>query len=131
MAQIYLDVDFRVVELVGEPILHDLDVIASWFLTVPAAFLVLDVPWRSSLILGRVVTDLIGDIRPETLRSLQFLLQVYHLPLKLALLRAGRRSVTLVQPLLEDKLRGTSESHPLAESGLAAVLEHLGQNRKC
>ena len=83
MAQIYLDVDFRVVKLVGEPILHDLDVKASWFWTVPAAFLVLDVPWRTSLLLGRVVTDLIGDIRPEILSSLQFLLQVYHLPLKL------------------------------------------------
>ena len=107
----------------GQAVLDDLDVLASWFLTVPAAFLVLDVPWRSSLLLSRVVTDLIGNIRPETLRSLQFLLQVYHLPLKLALLRAGRRSVTLIQPLLENKLRGASESHPLAEPGLPAEVE--------
>ena len=120
MAQVYLDRNFRIVELVSETVLDDLDVVASGFLTVPAALLILDVPRTSS---ARFITDLIRDIRPEALRRLQSLLEVDHLPFKLRLLRSSRRSVALVKSLLEDKLRGASESHPLPEPGLATEVE--------
>ena len=39
MAQVYLDGDFRVVDLVRQPVLRDLDVIASGLLPIPAALL--------------------------------------------------------------------------------------------
>ena len=39
MAQVYLDGDFRVVDLVRQPVLRDLDVIASGLLAIPAALL--------------------------------------------------------------------------------------------
>ena len=43
VAEVYLDWNFRVVNLVSKSILHNLDVVASWFLAIPAAILVLDV----------------------------------------------------------------------------------------
>ena len=44
VAEIYLDWYFRVVYLVRQTILHNLDIITSWLFPVPAAVMVLDIP---------------------------------------------------------------------------------------
>ena len=103
VAQVDLDWDLGVLQLVGEAVLHHLGRVAAGLHSVPAALLVPHIPLR---FLRPVVTHLVGNLSPEPLRTLQSPLQVQQVLLELGLDGSGRRAVTFVQPFLKHKLRG-------------------------
>ena len=122
VAEVNLDWDLRVVQLLSQAVPHQLGLIRAWLLSIPAALLVPDLPLG---LLHRTVTHLIGKERPEPLGRLQSLLKLDEIPLKLGLLRPGGGSVALVQTFLEDKLGGGGQCCSPAQPGRPAQLKHL------